>query len=154
MKKLIKKILKEDRRQMYLDKIADTMKNDYPIFHNLKLYGFYDQLLEEELYYVLSGVFGEPVRIGGNGYGIYDKNNNEIYWEEYDGAWEKFEHDENGNMIYSKTFDGEWGKHEYDEDNNEIYYENYEGYWWKREYDENGIQLYFEDSDGLIRNYR
>jgi hypothetical protein len=154
MKKIIRKILKEDRRQEYLNKIIKIMKNDYPLLYNLKLYGFYDQLLEEELYYVLSGVFGEPVRIGSNGYGIYDKNNNEIYWEEYDGAWEKFEHDENGNMIYSKTFDGEWGKHEYDEDNNEIYYENSEGYWWKREYDENGIQLYFEDSDGLIRNYR
>ena len=133
MKKIIRKILKEDRRQEYLNKIIKIMKNDYPLLYNLKLYGFYDQLLEEELYYVLSGVFGEPVRIGSNGYGIYDKNNNEIYWEEYDGAWEKSEYDENGNIIY---------------------YENSEGYWWKREYDENGIQLYFEDSDGLIRNYR
>ena len=139
---------------MFLDKIIKIMKNDYPLLYNLKLYGFYDQLLEEELYYVLSGVFGEPVRIGNNGYGIYDKNNNEIYWEEYDGAWEKYEHDENGNVIYSEDYAGEWGKHEYDERGKLIYYENSEGYWKKFEYDENGQRIYFEDSYGEIRDYR
>jgi len=53
MKRLIKKILKEDQRQMYLDKIIQVMKNDYPIFKNLIDYGFYEQLSEDELNYVL-----------------------------------------------------------------------------------------------------
>jgi ATP-dependent helicase/DNAse subunit B len=44
MKRLIKKILKEDRRQMFLDKIIKVMKNDFPLFKNLKDYGFTEQL--------------------------------------------------------------------------------------------------------------
>ena len=101
------------------------MKNDFPLFHNLKLYGFYDQLSNDEMDYVLSNIFQQPVKV--KGYGIYDKNNNEIYWEDSDGYWIK---------------------REYDEDNNKIYYERSDGLWEKWEYDENGNMLYYEDSDG------
>jgi len=152
MKKIIRKILKEDQRERYLDKIADFMKNDYPLFHNLKLYGFYDQLLTREITYILSGIFGEPVRI--NQYGIYDKNNNEIYWENSDGKWNKREYDENGNLIYKEDSDDHWEKWEHDERNNEIYYETSNGFWIKRKYDENGNEIYYEDSDGYIEDYR
>jgi len=61
MKKIIRKILREDQRETYRNKIADIMKNDYPIFLNMKEYGLYDQLSEKELTYVLSVIFGEPV---------------------------------------------------------------------------------------------
>ncbi len=50
----IKRILKEDREQMFLDKIVQVMKNDYPIIKNLKEYGFWEQLSKDELKYVLS----------------------------------------------------------------------------------------------------
>jgi hypothetical protein len=56
MKKIIRKILKEDRREEFLNKIIKVMKNDYPLLKNMELYGFYDQLSDYELNYVLSGI--------------------------------------------------------------------------------------------------
>jgi hypothetical protein len=49
MKKIIRKILKEDRREEFLNKIIKVMKNDYPIIKNLKDYGFWEQLSKDEL---------------------------------------------------------------------------------------------------------
>ena len=173
MKKLIKKILKEDRRQIFLDKIIKVMKNDFPLIKNLKVYGFYEQLSEDELNYVLSAVFGLPVRYRYGG--IIDKNNNEIYSENSDGFWWKREYDENGNiiyreksdgywekrerddagnLIYSVDSDGRWYKYEYDERGNNIYYERSDGYWRKWEYDERGYNIYYEDSRGEIIDNR
>jgi len=129
MKKIIRKILKEDRRQMYLDRIIEVMKNDYPLIKNLKLYGFYDQLSEEELTYVLSGIFEQPVKKVDNN--IYDDNGNKIYKEHSHGYWKKYEYDDNGNKIYYENSDGYWLKYEYDENGNVLYYEYYDGYWEK-----------------------
>ncbi len=36
MKKIIKKILREDRREEFLNKIIKLMKNDFPLFKNLR----------------------------------------------------------------------------------------------------------------------
>jgi hypothetical protein len=80
MKKLIKKILKEDRRQMFLNKIVHVMKNDFPLFKNMEDYGFYDQLSEDEINYVLSGIFGKPVDYYEDG-NIYNENGDDIYYE-------------------------------------------------------------------------
>jgi len=136
---------------MYLDKIVQVMKNDYPLFKNLKLYGFYNQLSEDELNYVFSGIFGKPVQRKIQS--IYD-NHNEIYYEDSYGDWIKIEYDENGNKIYSENFNGYWWKKEYDENGNEIYSVDSNGYWWKKEYDKRGKEIYFEDSDGYIEDYR
>ena len=137
MKKIIRKILKEDQRERYLDKIVQVMDNDFPLYHNLNLYGFYDQLSGDELNYVFSGIFGKPVIINKN-FGIYF-----------------FIYDENGNTIYLEDLNnGKWNKKEYDKNGRNIYYEHSDGYWYKYEYDENGNQIYSENSDGLIRDYR
>jgi len=138
MKNIIRQILKEDRRQMFLDKIIQVMKNDFPLIKNMKLYGFYDQLSKYEMKYVFSGIFGEPVEYyyGGNVPNIieiYDEKNRRIYNENSYGDWKKFEYDENGNIIYS---------------------ENGQGYWYKREYDENRNLIYFETSNGYIKDNR
>jgi hypothetical protein len=180
MKNIIRQILKEDRRQMYLDKIVQVMKNDFPLIKNMKLYGFHEQLSRDELNYVFSGIFGEPVKYyyGGNVPNIieiYDENENEIYsensygkWIKYeydsngnetykeysDGTWVKREYDENGNEIYSEISNGDWEKREYDKNRNIIYSENSNGYWVKREYDENRNLIYYENSDGEIRDNR
>jgi hypothetical protein len=161
MKKLIKKILKEDRRQMFLNKIVHVMKNDYPLFKNLKDYGLYDQLSKDELNYIFSEIFGEPVR---HSYGhkrmygidgrILDKKGYSIYYEGSYGYWKKREFDENNNMIYQENSDGDWEKSEYDENGNRIYFENSDDYWEKREFDENGNLIYFEDSNGVIIDKR
>ena len=141
---------------MFLDKIGDIMKNDFPLFKNLKLYGFYDQLSEDELNYVLSGVFVEPVSIHGNR--IYnDKNGNILYSESPNGNWSKWEYDENDRVIYFVYEDSKskyWEKWEYNEDGRILYREYDTGKWKKWGYDENGKQIYYEDSDGLIRDFR
>jgi len=120
MKKIIRKILKEDRRQMYLNKIAEVIKNDYPLIKNLKLYGFYEQLSYHELDYVLSGIFGQPVKKNGDDpynhnqvHVVYDNNGYVIYEEDSNGYWIKYEYDENGNEIYSEDSDGGWYKKKY-----------------------------------------
>ncbi len=128
MKKIIRKILKEDRQEQFLNKIIKVIKNDFPLFKNMKSYGF--NLSKEELVYVLSGIFGEPVRKVGQT--IYDEYGNILYYENSKGKWVKYEYDGNGNRIYLETSDG---------------------FWRKSEYDNNGNQIYYEDSDGEFYNY-
>jgi len=127
------------------------MNNDFPLFKNMKNYGFYDQLSEDEINYVFSGIFGKPVQRKIQS--IYD-NHNEIYYEELNGQWEKYEYDENGNIIYSENSYGDWRKYEYDKNGNEIYREYSDGYWKKWEYDNRGYRIYYKDSTGYIEDER
>ena len=153
MEKIIRQILKEDRKQMFLNKIVQVMKNDFPLFKNMESYGFYEQLSDHELDYVLSGIFGKPVEYYGGG-NIYDENNKRIYSEYSDGYWYRNEYNNNDNVIYYENSNGYWEKWEYDNNGNVIYYEKSDGYWQKTEYDENGNFIYYEDSDGVIRDNR
>ena len=140
---------------MYLDKIIKVMKNDYPLIYNLKDYGFTDQLSEDELIFILSGIFGEPVtKQGRRNHSIYNQNGNVIYRENSNGFWSKREYDDNGNEIYSEDSDGYWGKSEYGQNGKVIYFENSDGNWEKYEYDNNGNRIYYENSDGKIYDNR
>ena len=164
------------KRKIYLDKIIEVMKNDFPLLKNMELYGFYDQLTIDELDYVFSEIFDQPVKVKGYGFesdglGIYNKKRKQIYFEDSDGNWVKFVYDENNNRTYLEDSDGYWRKYEYDKNGNEIYWKDSDGVWeksendkngnkiysvnsngdWKKwEYDENGNMLYYEDSDGEI----
>ena len=119
--------------KVYLDKIIKVMKNDFPLFKNMRDYGFYDQLSNEEMNYVFSGVFKQPVKI--RGYVLFNENGNLIYEESYNGEWTKREYNDNGNRIYYETSNGRWIKYEYDKNGNVIYHEN---------------SKYYEDSHGEI----
>ena len=152
MKKVIRKILKEDRRQMFIDKIIQVMNNDFPLIKNLKDYGFYEQLSEDELNYVFSGIFGQPVRYRYGG--IIDKNGKEIYYESSIGEWRKTEYDDRGNKIYEENSYGEWEKSEFDENNNRTYLEYFDGFWVKTIYDEYNNIVYSENSYGEILDNR
>ena len=94
------------KRKIYLDKIIEFMKTDFPLFKNLKDYGFYDQLTIDELNYVLSNIFQQPVKFLYYGGGIYNENNKIIYSENSDGYWVKRGYDKNGNQIYFEDSDG------------------------------------------------
>jgi len=132
MKKIIRKILREEfeyKQQLFnLLKTGDSdniemvkmisqgqgidvaellieyfKENGSPYF---KILNHFD-LSEEELIYVLSGIFGEPVTISYYwGYRIYDDNGNKIYFENSDGYWYKSKYDDNGNEIYYEDSDG------------------------------------------------
>ena len=160
MKNIIRKILKEDETEKYLNKIADIMKNDYPIFLNMKEYGLYDQLSEKELTYVLSVIFGGPVvfryqknYISSN-YKVYNSVREEIYFESESGYWRVREFNENGYLTYTKTYAGFWEKREYDENGKVIYIENSKGEWDKFVYNEKGEKIYWEKSDGYKEHFR
>jgi hypothetical protein len=62
--------------------------------------------------------------------------------------------DKNGNEIYLEDSDGFWIKFEWDSQGEQIYYEDSDRYWTKREYDSQGNQIYFEDSGGYIIDKR
>ena len=58
---------------------------------------------------------------------LYDSNENQIYYEDSDGYWDKQEYDSNGNQIYYEDSDGYWDKQEYDSNDNIIYSEKSDG---------------------------
>ena len=162
MKKIIRKILKEDQFERYINKIAEVMKNDYPIFSNMELYGFYDQLPEFIIPVVFNKIFGQIVNLDG-GYhflknkrfrSVKNENNKLIYEEHSDGFWVRWEYDSNGNETYKEDSDGKWEKREYDDRGNEIYFENSSDFWIKRAFDENNNKIYVEDSQGRIMDKR
>ena len=85
---------------------------------------------------------------------IEDKNGKEIYFENSNGDWIKWEYDSNGKCIYCENTNGVGWKSEYDSNGNQIYFENSNGHWIKREYDSNGNRIYYENSDGEINDNR
>ena len=85
---------------------------------------------------------------------IRDKNGNQIYFEDLDGNWEKWEFDSQGNAIYHEDSNKYWAKRGYDSQGNLNYFEYSNGYWEKCEWDSQGNQIYFEDSNGKIKDYR
>jgi hypothetical protein len=110
------------KRKIYIDKIIEVMKNDFPLIKNMKDYGFYEQLSKDELNYVFSGIFGESVKV--NVLGIFNQYGNIIYSENSNGVWRKWGYNDNGNIIYHEDSNGYWRKYEYDKNGNEIYSEN------------------------------
>ena len=181
MKKVIRKILKEETTNRFIEKVASYLKPPY--FHNMEILG----VSEDEYEMVLSKVYNEPVTIkdnteysemkvynqyGDNIYNEdsgdwdkrvslshwdkreYDTNGRIVYYEDSNGSWMKREYDSNGNEIYYEDSNGSWSKREYDSNGNEIYYEDSNGYWIKKEYDFNGDEIYIETSDGYIEDYR
>ena len=72
---------------------------------------------------------------------------NGTYKVEFNNTW--FEvYDKRNNQIYYEDRSGYWAKNEYDERDNQIYYVNSDGVWYKSDYDEKGNEIYYEDSGG------
>ena len=138
------------RYERYIEYIVNDIQAPY--FINMKdSYG----LRPDEYNLVLSKVFNEPVSIDdGFQKRVYNKRGFEIYVEDNDGDWSKWEYDANGNEIYGETSYGYWYKKEYDGQRNLVYSEDSYGYWRKWEYNDQGNEIYFEDSYGNIRDNR
>ena len=62
--------------------------------------------------------------------------------------------DKNGNEIYWENSNGRWAKYEYDSQGNKIYFEYSGGFWEKREWDSQGKAIYYETSNGIILDKR
>ena len=131
MKNLIRKILKEETNNKFIDKVVNYL--DPPYFKNMESLGVTDN----EYRLVLSKIFNQPVR-------IYEPVR--IYGRDV--------HNEKGNVLYWELEDDYWDKWDYDDNGNEIYYENSQGDWIKWEYDDKGNEIYVEDSNGNIRDNR
>jgi len=85
---------------------------------------------------------------------IRDKNGNQIYFENSERYWEKWEHDSDGNVIYYETSTRSWIKKKYNSIGKAIYFENSDEYWYKKEYDSKGYVIYYENSYGKIDDRR
>ena len=85
---------------------------------------------------------------------IKDDNGNEIYYEDSNGYWSKYEYDSNGKVIYFENSNGFWYKCEYYSNGNQIYVEDSNGYWSKYEYDSNRNRIYYENSRGYVSDNR
>jgi len=55
---------------------------------------------------------------------LFDKNNNMIYAEHFNGWWAKYKHDSESRTISKVCSDGYWWEREYDSDGNEINYKS------------------------------
>ena len=129
-----------DSKQRYINGIVNRLRTPY--FINLGLYDVPRELWND----IFSNLFKQIVTYRSRS--IYDSNNNQIYYENSDGHWGKWEYGENNNVIYRENSDGYWEKSEYDSNNNKIYYENSDGHWEKSEYDEYNNEIYYENSVG------
>ena len=93
MKNIIRKILTEEKQEMFLNRVILLMKDDFPIFKNLQDYGLYSQLSKEEIIFILKGLLGDGlvydfrVEYGFKKYEVYNINNKPTYIEYYDGDW-------------------------------------------------------------------
>jgi len=70
---------------------------------------------------------GQQLDIKNFPFTIKDKNDNQIYWEEFNRFWIKTEYDSNGNTIYVVDSRCYWHKSEYDSKGQEVYHENSDG---------------------------
>jgi len=79
------------------------------------------------------------------------------------GQWLKWDFKTNGNLeiiskngreLYLEDSEGHWSRFEYDSKGLEIYQEDSDGYWAKMEWDSEFNQSYFEDSKGRIIDKR
>jgi len=58
---------------------------------------------------------------------LYDKDGNEVYYEDYYGYWWKRDY-KDGEVVYFEESDGRWWKYEHDKGGNAVYYEDSDGY--------------------------
>lgn len=84
--------------QKYIEYIVNDIQ--VPYLKSLEQYG----LKQEEMDLVLSKVFNQPVKFVVNR--VFDKDNNELYYERSDGYWIKTTFDDEGNEINFYDSDG------------------------------------------------
>ena len=93
------------RYERYIDYIVNDIQAPY--FNNMRdQYG----LSEKEYEIVLSKVYNQPISIVDSRYTlgniIFNKDGNEIYFEDSNGYWEKYEYDADGDRIYYENSNG------------------------------------------------
>jgi hypothetical protein len=162
-----KKTSKNNNIQKSEDRVLEKIIRilEPPYFHNLDSMGITD---DELIIEILSKIFNQPItlfdtkNIIGPSKGIINKKgkilyteDTEIFFDDDDIEWYKYEYDEKGNQISQEDNYGTLLKTEYDEKGNIISLEDNYGYWDKREYDSNGNLIYHETSDeGIILDKR
>ena len=87
-----------NKYQKYIEYIVNDIQ--VPYFKSLEQYG----LKQEEMDLVLSKVINQPVKFVVNR--VFDKDNNELYYERSDGYWIKTTFDDEGNEINFYDSDG------------------------------------------------
>jgi hypothetical protein len=101
MKHIIKKVLKEEVNAKVINLVLDRLESNRinpPYFHNLYELG----LSKEEVLMVLLEYFDGVVDVKNTT--IYDKKDNPIYSEDFDGQWwVRYEYDDENRLIYHES---------------------------------------------------
>ena len=85
---------------------------------------------------------------------LYDKEGKDVYYEDSNGYWQKYEYNRDGKQVYREDSCGYWWRCEYSQAGKAVYFKDSTGYWEKFEYDRDGKQVYFENSEGDIDDRR
>ena len=141
----------EDKRDMFVERVLSIL--DTPYIKSLNNMGIDDKDTHKLIF---SKLFNDDVTIKYYDYHtrILGSSKNELYYEDSNGFWEKWEYDQYGNKIYYEDYDGFWIKREYDLNGYWIYFEDSNGEWEKREYNQYGNIIYLENSTGIIIDNR
>lgn len=150
MKTLIRKILKEETSNKFIEKVVKHLNPPY--IKDMRNFG----VTEDEYPLVFNRIFNQPVSVSEKCSDfelhcvliVYNNQGEPKYYERKDGYWENFEYDDKGNLIYTHDTDDRWDKYEYDDQGNLIYWETYHDYWEKYEYDDKGNLTHKENSSG------
>jgi YD repeat-containing protein len=90
-----------------IELLIEFFKEDNP--PHFKILNHFD-LSDDELIYIFSEIFGEPVTYDYNeiikAYRLFNQNGKIIYRENYDGWWAKFKYNEIGYLISWEDADG------------------------------------------------
>jgi YD repeat-containing protein len=90
-----------------IELLIGFFKEDNPPY--FKILNHFD-LSDDELIYIFSEIFGEPVTYDNNeiikAYRLFNQNGKIIYRENYDGWWGKFKYNEIGYLISWEDADG------------------------------------------------
>jgi hypothetical protein len=124
MKKLIRKILLEDRQEALLKYAIKNVEKPY--YYNLKnAFG----LKENEIYRVLTMISGGiPPEIDRGVVILLDEYGQDWYNEITEtGEWEVNEYGGNAEITYYEDSSGKWYRVEYDYMDNPVYKENQDG---------------------------
>ena len=94
-----------EKYERYINYIVNDIEPPY--FKNMRdLYG----LSEDEYEMVLYKVYNQPISIVDSSYTlgniVFNKDGNEIYFEDSNGYWEKYEYNTNGDRIYYENSNG------------------------------------------------
>ena len=78
---------------------------------------------------------------------LYDSEGREVYYENSNEYWYRYEHNSEGRVTYYENSNGYWYRYDHDSEGRVTYYENSDKNWYRYDHDSEGREVYYENSD-------